>query len=90
MSLIFPNGEPFTIGEAAYQYRPATAHETHPRIMIDMLVERIATRAMVDTGGIYLLCNPHLATRLNLNSVRSISWCLGSRTSLPYRGNITR
>ncbi|ETX04275.1 MAG: hypothetical protein ETSY2_29790 [Candidatus Entotheonella gemina] len=48
MSLTFPNGEPFTIGEAAYQYRPATAHETHPRLILDILVEGIATRAMVD------------------------------------------
>lgn len=55
MSLTFPNGEPFTIGETAYQYRPATAHETHPRVILDVLVEGVATQAMVDTGGIYLL-----------------------------------
>ena len=73
MSLTFPNGEPFTIGETAYQYRPATAHETHPRIILDILIEGVATRAMVDTGGIYLLCNPHLATRLAFDRAEAIS-----------------
>ena len=73
MNLMFPNGEPFAIGEASYQYRPATAHETHPRVIVDVLVEGLATRAMIDTGGIYLLCNPNLATRLNLNRAKAIS-----------------
>ena len=73
MSLTFPDGEPFTIGETAYQYRAATAYETHPHIILDVLVEGIATRAMVDTGGIYLLCNPNLATRLDLNHAEAIS-----------------
>ena len=73
MNLIFPDGEPFAVGETAYQYRPATAHETHPRVIVDLLVEGIATRAMVDTGGIYLLCNPNLATRLDLNRAEAIS-----------------
>ena len=68
-----PDGEPFTIGKTAYQYRAATAYETHPRLILDVLIEGIATRAMVDTGGIYLLCNPNLATRLDLNHAEAIS-----------------
>lgn len=82
MSLTFPNGEPFTTGETAYQYRPATAHETHPRIILDMLVEGIATRAMVDTGGLYLLCNPNLATRLDFDHAEAIS----NTQSILFRG----
>jgi hypothetical protein len=30
MNLIFPDGEPFAVGETTYQYRPATAHQIFP------------------------------------------------------------
>jgi hypothetical protein len=73
MSLIFPDGQPFATGMTAFQYRPATAHETTPRAILDVVVEGVVTRTVVDTGGIYLLCNPRLATRLNLDRAEAIS-----------------
>ena len=82
MALQFSDGDIFTTSSATYQYRPATAHETTPRLILDVIIEGIATEAMVDTGGIYLLCNPPLANQLNLASTDAIS----DQVSILFRG----
>ena len=51
MTLILPDGQPFTTGATAYQYRPATAQESTPRITLEVAIEGVVTHAMVDTGG---------------------------------------
>ena len=82
MALHFPDREVFTTNSAAYQYRPATPHETTPRVVIDVVIEGLPTEAMVDTGGIYLLCHPQLANQLSLDTSDAISGIL----SILFRG----
>ena len=36
MTLVFPTGEPFAIGVTGYDYRPATSHETTPRVVLEV------------------------------------------------------
>ena len=67
MLLQFSDGSPFGIGAASYAYRPATDQESSPRIIVTVGLGDIITSAFVDTGGIYLLCPPHLADDLGLN-----------------------
>ena len=73
MTLTFSTGEPFAIGVTGYDYRPATSHETTPRLVLEVEIEGILTEAVVDTGGVYLLCNPYLARRLSLAPTEALS-----------------
>lgn len=86
MALRFPDGEVFTTSAATYQYRPATPHETTPRVIVDVVIDGIPTEAMVDTGGIYLLCHPQLAHQLNLETADFISGTL----SILFRGALVQ
>lgn len=60
------DGERFATGAITYQYRPATTHETTPRIILVVETDGILTEAVVDTRGVYLFCNPHIVRRLPL------------------------
>ena len=73
MTLAFANGEPFAIGVTGYDYRPATSHETTPRLVLEVEIEGILAEAIVDTGGVYLFCNPHVARRLALAPTEALS-----------------
>ena len=67
MLLQLPNGESFATGAIDYTYAPATENETTPRITIDVVIGNLRTPAFVDTGGVYLVCSPHVASGLNLS-----------------------
>ncbi len=82
MALRFLDGEVFTTSSVSYQYRPATPHETTPRLILDVVIEGIPTEAMVDTGGIYLLCHPQLANQLSLDPADALS----DMVSILFRG----
>jgi hypothetical protein len=82
MTLTLPDGQPFATGATAYHYRPATAQETTPRLVLEVAIDGLVTQAMVDTGGLYLVCHPGLATQLHLEPTEAIS---GPRTLL-FRG----
>jgi hypothetical protein len=82
MTLAFPTGESFAIGVVGYEYRPATSHETTPRLVLEVEIEGILAEAVVDTGGVYLLCHPEIARRLFLTPTEALS---GIQTIL-FRG----
>lgn len=82
MTLTLPDGQPFATGATSYHYRPATAQETTPRLVLEVAIDGLVTQAMVDTGGLYLVCHPGLATQLYLNPAEAIS---GPRVLL-FRG----
>jgi hypothetical protein len=73
MTLTFPTGEPFALGVAGYDYRPATSHETTPRLVVEVEIDGILAEAVVDTGGVYLFCNPEIARRLALAPTEALS-----------------
>ncbi len=78
MALTFPDEQPFASGAMVYQRAPATAHETTPRIILRVAIEGVVTEAMVDTGGIYLVCNPHVATQMRLDARDAVSGLLST------------
>ena len=82
MPLTFPDGQRFATGATSYHYRPATAHETTPRIILHVEIEGILTEAMLDTGGVYLVCHPHLVTLMDLDAADATS----GPQSLLFRG----
>jgi len=65
--LRFDNDEPFSTGMATYLYRPATAEETSPRILLQIQVGEQLISAFVDTGSPYFLCDPEVASTLGLS-----------------------
>jgi hypothetical protein len=73
MTLTFPTGEPFARGVTGYDYRPATSQETTPRLVLEVAIEGILAEAIVDTGGVYLFCNPEIARRLALTPAEALS-----------------
>jgi len=73
MTLALPTGEPFAIGVTGYDYRPATSQETTPRVVLEVAIEGIVVEAVVDTGGVYLFCNPAIARRLSLTPAEALS-----------------
>lgn len=93
MFLHFSNGEPFSTGATRYIYRPASNGETSPRILLTVAIEGVQSLAFVDTGGVYLLCNPHVAASLNLNpsdgESYSVQWRRDSITGSLHRVSLT-
>jgi hypothetical protein len=67
MLLQFRDRQPFATGAVSYNYRPVTEHETAPRLVVEIEIEGLRTDAIVDTGGIFLLCPPAVANRLGLD-----------------------
>jgi hypothetical protein len=82
MTLAFPTGEPFTLGVMGYEYRSATSQETTPRLVLEVAIDGILVESVVDTGGVYLFCNPYIAHRLALAPAAALS---GAQTVL-FRG----
>jgi hypothetical protein len=60
-------------GATSYQYRPATPQENTPRVVLEVAVAGIMAEAMVDTGGVYLLCHPRLARQLDIDASQAVS-----------------
>lgn len=58
MSLNFLDGRPFATGSVGYSYRPATERETVSRLIVQVEIEGVMTEAIVDTGGVFLICPP--------------------------------
>lgn len=94
MPLYFADGEPFAVGATPYEYRPATAFENSPRIVLTVTIGGYDTSAFVDTGGVYFLRAPPLAQRLSLTpsdslGPASIVWRKEALTGLLYRLPVT-
>ena len=60
-------------GATSYQYRPATPQENTPRVVLEVAVAGIMAEAMVDTGGVYLLCHSRLARQLDIDASQAVS-----------------
>ncbi len=90
MLLCFEDGTPFAQGGCAYENRPASEQENTPRIIVPVQIEGVATRAILDTGGVYLVCDPETAEFLALDPAQSLGTeTLGIR-GMRYAGNLYR
>ena len=63
MVLTYPDGQPFAVG--ANWFTPFLPDQPEIlRIVVDVEVEGLPLRAVVDTGAPYLICHPELAAEL--------------------------
>ncbi len=82
--LYFSDGRPFSQGALKYSYRPATQWEHTSRVFIPIQIEGFATEAAIDTGGVYLICDPEIAEFIGLDprdrlhdtdvKIRGVTW----------------
>jgi hypothetical protein len=90
MPLRFPNGQSFAVGCIGYTYRPATEHETAPRIIIEVEIHGIETQAMVDTGGVFLIRTPTVAKLLRLDAQEALGEDVVVLRGIRITGNLHR
>lgn len=60
--LYFANGETFASGALGYEYAPITETESTNRIVFEVEIQDIPTRAVLDTGAPYVICSPKVAS----------------------------
>jgi hypothetical protein len=68
MVLQFADGRPFATGTCPYWDQPPSRHTATPRITIVVQIDGFQTQAVVDTGGVYLVCDPEIPDVLDLDS----------------------
>jgi hypothetical protein len=78
MPLFFADGSPFVTGSQSNVFYEPTPAEPKARLVLRVVIEGLATQAMVDTGGLYLFCMPSVAHALNLDAAQ----VLGAQTIL--------
>ena len=90
MLLRFQDGRPFAQGACNYLYRPVPREETTPRIIVQVQVEGIETQAIVDIGGVYLVCEPQIAGLLKLKPADALRTDKLTIRGFTYSGHIHR
>ena len=90
MPLQFPDQSPFATGASEYHYHPATEVETVPRIFVKVRIEGVPTEGVIDTGGMYFICDPILASRLRLEPEQGIGTESIVIRGQGYRGTLHR
>jgi len=85
MSLLYPDGEKFTEAVTPYTHEPLTGSAVTVRIMVEVEILGFRTRAMVDTGGVYLLCSPGLASVIDFSDEERLG---EERLDLPRFGSV--
>ncbi len=90
MLLRFQDGRPFAQGACNYEYRPVPQEAAAPRIVVQIQIEDIETRAVVDTGGVYLVCEPWIADLLNLDPADALGTGKLNIRGVEYPGYIHR
>ena len=72
MVLQFADGRPFAIGACPYRDQLSPELAETPRIVVAIWIGDFQTQAVVDTGGVYLVCDPEIPDLLNLDSSVSL------------------
>jgi hypothetical protein len=72
MGFLYHDDEVFTTAFTGYQHEPLTDREETNRIIVQIELLGMRIRAMVDTGGVYLLCSPELASLLDFDRQPSL------------------
>ena len=70
--LFFDGTQPFATGSSLYSYQPATEHETTPRIILRVAIERFNTTASIDTGSPYVIIDPSITEALSIDNQTGI------------------
>ena len=72
MLLQFANGDSFAIGAAPFAYRSVANDPASLRIALTVSIGDFEMTAILDTGGVYLLCAPEVAEHLHLDPQNGI------------------
>lgn len=72
MTLRYENGDPFTTGSLEYLDHLGGDTEGAPKIFVSIEVDGRRTMAEVDTGGVYVICNPEMAQTIDLSDKSAI------------------
>jgi len=72
MLLQFTNGDSFATGAAPFAYLSVATDPASLRISLTVSIGDFETTAILDTGGVYLLCAPEVAEQLQLDPQNGI------------------
>lgn len=72
MSLFLLDGTAFTSAVTPYQHLPLMASEDEPRVLVQVEIMGFQTRAMIDTGGIYMICSPQIGMFMEFEGLPSL------------------
>ena len=67
MLQVSTDGTSFPTGSVNYIYGPAHEQDKSSRIILQVEIEGLKTLAVLDTGGIYLVCSPEIGRALKLD-----------------------
>jgi hypothetical protein len=90
MVLQFADGRPFATGACPYWDQPPSEHTATPRITVVVKIDGFETQAVVDTGGVYFVCDPQIPNTLNLNPSAGLEVPPLRIGIDKYRGNLHR
>ncbi|MBM4429741.1 MAG: hypothetical protein FJ026_05235 [Chloroflexi bacterium] len=90
MVLQFADGRAFATGACPYRDQPTFDRTRTPRITIAVWIGGFQTQAVVDTGGVYLVCDPEIRDLLNLNPSASLGIATLVIRGYEYRGDLHR
>lgn len=90
MVLQFADGRPFATGACPYWDQPPSGHTATPRITIIVEADDFETQAVVDTGGVYFVCDPEILNILNLDPSKGFEVPPLRIGIDKYRGNLHR
>jgi hypothetical protein len=66
MVLQFADGRPFATGACLYRDQLASGRAETSRVVVRVSISGFQTQAVVDTGGVYLVCDPEISDLLDL------------------------
>jgi hypothetical protein len=71
VNLFFQDGSSFSTGSCRYVDQVPPGDLGPPRIYIPIAIQGKRTLAALDTGGVYVICDPELASILDLSDAES-------------------
>lgn len=90
MILQFADGRPFATGACPYWDQLSLDRTETPRILVAICIGDSQTQAVVDTGGVYLVCDPEIPDLLSLNPSTSLGVTNLIIRGYKYTGHLQR
>ncbi len=90
MLLQFTDSRSFTTGVCPYWDHLSQGRIGTPRIAINIEIEGLWTQAVVDTGGVYLVCDPEMSDLLDLGPGTGLGVATLNIRGSNYQGSLQR
>lgn len=89
--LFFADHRPFSTGRSSCEIRPIPGiRQDANRLLISVSIEDVPVRAVVDTGGVYLIIEPGIAEELDLKQQDAIGTAMLTIRTSKTRGYLHR